>query len=235
MLLTTYRHSFRSPEINYPKKHEPGTEPCICPITTEGEKKKSVLCPPINTPSKVMNTVDVDCSALVKPEPSRQICNLDTTERFIGNMRSVYPDLYQRIKNLPTDELNRILLCDANKTIYMVDYCKLKGYNDGLFECQKQQKKNVCGEESAAKPRPSKVDPEEFKCFGPFRPHKYTTEKRSIAQQKETIQKNFHITEYMDKFSRTGCVILKSNLHNHKKCPNAKSCQHPLKYCPIIY
>lgn len=231
MLLTTYRHAFRSPEINYPKTNR--ADECICPLVLEEKKKKSGLCPPINTSSKT-NAVDIDCSALVQPQAAHNACSLDTTERFLGNIRSVYPDLFEKIKMMPSDELNRILENDANKSVYMVDFCKLRGYSDGLFESQKQPKKNVCGEET--KPWVSKVDPEEFKCFAPFRPHKHTTKtERNVEQQKETIQKNFHITEYMDRFSRTGCIIMKSNIHNHSKCPSPASCEHPIKYCPIIY
>lgn len=233
MLLTTYRHSFRSPDINYLKKHETGEDSCVCPINSEDKKKEDGFCPPINTSSKETNAIDVDCSVFMKPQTTHNACNLDSTERFLGNIRSVYPDLYDKIKRLPSDELNRILENDANHSVYMVDFCKLKGYSDGLFESQKQPKKNVCGEETKTA-WVSKVDPEEFKCFSPFRPHKHKTE-RNVAQQKETIQKNLHITEYMDTYSRTGCVILKSNIHNHRKCPSPAGCQHTIKYCPIIY
>lgn len=234
MLLTTYRHSFRSPDINYPKKHKPGEEPCVCPITIS-ENRKNGSCPPIDTSSKAMNAADVDCSILLQPESAstHQVCNLDTTERFLGNMNSVYPDLYEKIKSLPSDELNRLLANDANKTVYMVDFCKSKGYGDGLFESQKQQKRNVCGDETKTG-WVSKVSPEEFKCYGHFRPHKYKPE-RNVEQQRKNNEKNFLASEYMDKFSRTGCIILKSNLHNHKKCPGPENCQHPLKHCPVIY
>lgn len=228
MLLTTYRHSFRSPEINYPKSKQSDHDQCVCPIAKYAKKiSLDGSCPPIDVSSKA-NVVDIDCSYLLKPQTTHNACNLDTTERYLGNMRSVYPDLYERIKKMPSAELNRILENDANKTVYTVDYCDIKEYSDGFLE--NQSKKNVCGEET--KPYVSKVDPEEFKCFSAFRPHK---PQRNVEQQKESIQRNYLVTEYMDKFSRTGCVILKSNVHVHKKCPSPQACKHPLKYCPIIH
>lgn len=231
MLLTTYRHAFRAPEINYPKKLKPGEDPCICPIIIEDEnKKQNPNCPPVDVSSKA-NAVNIDCSDLMKPQATHNPCGFDTTGRYLGNMRSVYPDLYEKIKNIPSAELNRILENDANQTTYIVDYCQSKEYGSGgLFEGEIKRKKNVCGEDT--KPWESKVDPEDFKCYSSFRPYK---PKQNVEPQKQSIESNQLITEYMDKFSRTGCVILKSNIHTHKKCPSPASCKHPLKHCPIIY
>ncbi|EDW54068.1 uncharacterized protein LOC6613169 [Drosophila sechellia] len=176
--------------------------------------------------------------------------------RFLKILRTVYPDLYERLKVMPKEELSRRLETNRMNTTYQIDYCDMNEYPEGIYESLKTEdesknasklmsergpcnefRSNVMNELEREASAGYEISSDECqKNYKPF--------KTSFSDSSQTIESgsNSHwnsapttyrkvptFSEYMDSISRNGCVIMRNKLHDHSKCL-AKYCKHELKF-----
>ncbi|ALC40002.1 CG8813 [Drosophila busckii] len=166
--------------------------------------------------------------------------------RFLKILRTVYPDLYERLKSLPKEELSRRLEQNRMYTTYQIDYCDMKEYPEGIYESLKPEdevarmksdnlmssqppcsefRSNVMQQlERENKPGYEVKSTECEKAYKPF--------KASFGDSSQfvnsgnnshwkaassTFRKVPNFTEYMDSIGRNGCIIMRNKLHDHSK------------------
>lgn len=178
--------------------------------------------------------------------------------RFLKILRTVYPDLYERLKVLPKDELSRRLEKNRMFTTYQIDYCNMNEYPEGIYESLKTEdesskqnsnklmnERGPCSEfrqnvmnELERETSPG-YDVSRDECEKSYKPFKTTFADSSSfvdsgsnshwSAAPTTYRKMPNFSEYMDSISRNGCVIMRNKLHDHSKCL-AKYCKHDLKF-----
>lgn len=273
MLVTTYQHDYVPPytkRYEFVKKQgkaEKEKEECQCIDTAKIEVPKAAqekcesgaewtgiapmgrlidprIIPTKLTPEQVDNLAketDADC---FKAQPNR----------FLQILRTAYPDLYDRLKQMPKDELNRRLERQRLFTTYQIDYCNMNEYPEGIYESLKEKddtanlnaskllqkegacdvfRANVMKELDNQTRNPTITDP----CEHAYKPFKisFTDSARFINSgnnshwRSKAFVTRTNFSEYMETISRNGCVIIKNNIHDHSKCgSNGKHCRHPL-------
>ncbi|XP_075157041.1 uncharacterized protein LOC142230277 [Haematobia irritans] len=267
MLVTTYQNDFIRPNI---ERYEfvkdvtqgDGEKPicqCIEGQPTENPKDQKVaewtgiapmgrLIDPRIIPTKFSPQ---QIEALKAGEQSD--CYREQPNRFLKILRTAYPDLYERLKQMPKDELNRRMERQRMYTTYQIDFCNINEYPEGIYESLKDedetnklnaskllQKQAPCSEFRASvmqeldKGSPESGDP----CVKVYKPFKksFVDSSRFINsgnnshwQSNEIFTKKANFTEYMDTINKTGCVITKNKIHDHRKC-SSKHCKHLLTH-----
>ncbi|XP_034667009.1 uncharacterized protein LOC117900673 [Drosophila subobscura] len=178
--------------------------------------------------------------------------------RFLKILRTVYPDLYERLKVMPKEELSRRLEKNRMFTTYQIDFCDMKEYPEGIYESLKTE--DAASKLNANKILTNKAPCSEFRsnvmneldretstgyeltqdeCEKTYKPFKtsFADSSRFVASGNNshwnaapaTYRKVPDFTEYMDSISRNGCVIMRNKLHDHSKCL-ANYCKHELKF-----
>ncbi|XP_013104215.2 uncharacterized protein LOC106084800 [Stomoxys calcitrans] len=172
-------------------------------------------------------------------------CFKQQPNRFLKTIRNAYPDLYERLKAMPKDELNRRLQNDRMFTTYQIDFCNVNEYPEGIYESLKDEhetnKQNAnklskiqgpCAEfrdnvmqemdKETGDGRDIKSDNPCAKTYRPFN-IAFADSKRFINsgsnshwQSSGAFTKKVNFSEYMDAISKTGRVIMRKKLH-HKR------------------
>ncbi|XP_030381223.1 uncharacterized protein LOC115629053 [Scaptodrosophila lebanonensis] len=200
---------------------------------------------PPDQAAKMAITPDSDCFAL---QPNR----------FLKILRTVYPDLYERLKIMPKEELGRRLETNRMYTTYQIDFCNLNEYPEGIYESLKTE--DETSKINSSKLLTNKPPCAEFRsnvmqelerdtsagfqvsiddCEKKYKPFKTTFadstqfvnsgDNSHWNVSSNTYRKSPQFTEYMDSISRNGCVIMRNRLHDHSRClPNY--CRHEIKF-----
>lgn len=184
-------------------------------------------------------------------------CHKLQPNRFLKILRTVYPDLYERLKVMPKEELSRRLEKNRMFTTYQIDYCSMNEYPDGIYESLKTEddskqysnkmmtERGPCSEfrsnvmNELEREASASVEVSRDECEKTYKPFKTTFSDSSQfiesgsnshwSAAPTTYRKMPTFTEYMDSISRNGCVIMRNKLHDHSKCL-AKYCKHELKF-----
>ncbi|XP_055379493.1 uncharacterized protein LOC129610796 [Condylostylus longicornis] len=166
-------------------------------------------------------------------------CIENQPNRFLKKLEKCYPDLYERLKRMTDNELKRRVNKQRLKTTYQIDYCRLLEFPDGIYhqrvvEETENEKKNVDVIEGSYEKFEKDIQTGlnvENKSFG-FRKSDLEPKIRDDTNYRladiETTNKP-HITEYVDKICRTGCVVMQNKIHDHKNCSDGQKCVHNLK------
>ncbi|XP_068140280.1 uncharacterized protein [Drosophila tropicalis] len=194
---------------------------------------------------KMATSIETDCFKL---QPNR----------FLKILRTVYPDLYERLKVMPKEELGRRLEKNRMFTTYQIDYCARNEYPQGIYESLKTEdessklnadkllsNKGPCSEfrnnvmnelerETSEGYEASRDEGE--KIYKPFKTA-FADSSRFVASGNNshwntsptTYKKLPNFSEYMDSISRNGCIIMRNKLHDHSKCLQ-NYCRHELKF-----
>lgn len=178
--------------------------------------------------------------------------------RFLKILRNIYPDLYERLKLMPKDELGRRLDTNRMFTTYQIDYCELNEYPEGIYESMKltdkaskmksdklMTHKEPCSEFRAdvmrqmERENSTSYDVQADECQQAYKPFKTTFSDSSQFVNSgsnshwktgtNAFRKDPNFTEYMDSISRNGCIIMRNKLHDHSKCL-ANHCKHELRF-----
>ncbi|XP_061402048.1 uncharacterized protein LOC133337854 [Musca vetustissima] len=268
MLTTTYKHDFIQPKnkrYDFVKenvnKSQVNSE-CNCENITSVDKEQSIndshgtvewtgiapmgrLIDPRIIPTKI-SPDQADAIANAREND----CNKIQPNRFLKILRTVYPDLYERLQQMPQDELNRRMEQQRMYTTYQIDFCNVNEYPEGIYKSLKEEdetsklnaskllkKDEPCNEfrrnvmEELNK-QGGNFDP----CIKAYKPFKISfadsnrfinSGNNSHWRSGEVFKKNANFTEYMDTINKIGCVIMKNNLHDHRKC-SGKHCRHQL-------
>ncbi|KAM7353214.1 uncharacterized protein ACRADG_005395 [Cochliomyia hominivorax] len=181
-------------------------------------------------------------------------CFIQEPNRFLKILRTAYPDLYERLKQIPKDELNRRIERDRIYTTYQIDFCNTKEYPEGIYASLQEkddasklnaskilQTQKSCAElranvlEMLAKEGTSDKQKNHDSCDKAYKPFKITfaDSSRFINSgnnshwRSNVSAKKTKFSEYMDTINKIGCVIMKNNIHDHQKC-TGKHCRHQL-------
>ncbi|XP_065358419.1 uncharacterized protein LOC135952423 [Calliphora vicina] len=185
---------------------------------------------------------------------SKNDCFKEQPNRFLKILRTAYPDLYERLKQMPKDELNRRLERDRMYTTYQIDFCNINEYPEGIYESLKVedetsklnaskllQRQEPCAElranvmqelsKEGASDKPNSHDACE-KIYKPFKisfadSSRFIKSGNNSHWRSNVFTKRAKFTEYMDTINKIGCVIMKNNIHDHQKC-TGKHCRHQL-------
>lgn len=275
MLVTTYQHDYIPPftkRYDFLKGHtadktDRDKEECQCVEESKLEAPKTLekqcviewsgiapmgrLIDPRIIPTKIspeqLNAMSSD---------GQGDCFKEQPNRFLKILRTAYPDLYERLKQMPKDELNRRLERQRMYTTYQIDYCNVNEYPEGVYESLKEedetsklnaskllQTQGPCAEfranvvqelaKDTADGRNANQDP----CETAYKPFKisFADSARFINSGNNShwrcsgFGKKANFTEYMDTINKAGCVIMKNNIHDHRKC-TTKHCRHILTH-----
>lgn len=179
-------------------------------------------------------------------------CLKEQSNRFLKTLRTAYPDLYEHLKKMPKEELNRRLERDRMYTTYQIDFCNINEYPEGIYESLKVENetsklntsKLLKKEDPCAELRTNVIrylnkegvnSNNNDTCENAYKPLRisFADSSRFINSgdnshwRSNAFTKRLNFTEYMDSINKIGCVIVKNNIHNHKKCTE-KHCRHPL-------
>lgn len=272
MLVSTYQHDYIPPftkrynflETQKSKKPE-DSEKCQCveeirvDIPKKVEKQCAIewtgiapmgrLIDPRIIPAK-FSPQQLDALA----QEGQGDCFKEQPNRFLKILRTAYPDLYERLKQMPKDELNRRLERERMYTTYQIDFCNMEEYPEGIYESLKEEDKTnklnarkllqrqaPCAEfranimQELAKETSDGETINQDTCEKAYKPFKisFADSSRFINSgnnshwKSNVFAKRANFTEYMDTINKIGCVIMKNNLHDHQKC-RAKHCRHQL-------
>lgn len=172
--------------------------------------------------------------------------------RFLKILRTAYPDLYERLKEIPKDELSRRLERQRMFTTYQIDFCNINEYPGGIYESIKKedeksksdasrllQQQGSCVEfktnviQELEKESSDRIQDPCVKAYKPFKisfadsARFVNSGNNSHWNSKEVFNKKANFTEYMDTINKIGCVIMKNKLHDHHKC-SGRHCRHQL-------
>lgn len=153
-IISTYRHDYTAPKnarYSFLKKVQINADPCkeICPCVEEKPRvdlsKLGEKCETTNwTGTAPAEKMDVPHMAAEPPlmarEASTDPCFHDQPNRFLKTISNTYPDLYERLKNMPHDELRRSIENSRFRTTYQVDYCHLDEHAPRFYEDSKERK-----------------------------------------------------------------------------------------------
>lgn len=268
MHLTTYQHDFIKPNnkrYDFLKENRTNSREnleCICDSVTTTEKDQ-------NTTAKhgtVEWTGIAPMGRLIDPRiiptkfapdqvqaianDQQDDCNKQQPNRFLKILRTVYPDLYERLQNMPKDELNRRLEENRLYTTYQIDFCNIQEYPEGIYKSLKEEdetsklnarklltKKEPCSEfRTNVMEELNKQMNSSDQCVKAYKPFKisFADSNRFINSGNnshwrggDVFKKKANFTEYMDTINKIGCVIMKNNLNDHRKC-SGKHCRHQL-------
>uniref|UniRef100_A0A1A9UH51 Uncharacterized protein n=1 Tax=Glossina austeni TaxID=7395 RepID=A0A1A9UH51_GLOAU len=273
MLVTTYQHDYIPP---YTKRYEflraklaaksaePEKEVCECVEETKVDIPKAVekqcamewtgvapmgrLVDPRILPTK-LSPEQLDAMA----GEAQTDCLKEQPNRFLKILRTAYPDLYERLKQMPKDELNRRLERERMYTTYQIDFCDMNEYPEGIYKSLKDedetkklnaskllQRQGPCAEfrtnvmQELVKEGEAGAlnqDPCE-KAYKPFKisfadSARFISSGNNSHWRSNIFAKRADFSEYMDTINKIGCVIMRNNIHNHQKCSN-KHCRHQL-------
>lgn len=271
MFATTYQHDFIPPitkrydfvKAQKSKNNEKEECQCIeesrvntsknvekqCTIEWTGIAPMDRLIDPRIIPTK-FSSQQIDAMAQEGPVD----CYKEQPNRFLKNLRTAYPDLYERLKQMPKDELNRRLEKDRMFTTYQIDFCNINEYPEGIYESLKVedetsklnaskllQRQGPCAEfranvmqelsKETVNDKVTTQDPCE-KAYKPFKisfvdSSRFINSGNNSHWRSNVFTKRANFTEYMDTINKMGCVITKNKIHDHQKC-NEKHCRHQL-------
>lgn len=190
----------------------------------------------------------------ITDETLRSDCFKEQPNRFLKILRTNYPDLYERLKQMPKDEMNRRLDRDRMFTTYQLDFCNINEYPEGIYESIKTedetsklnaskllQSQEPCADlrtnaiEELAKEvsnnRAGMLDPCE-KSYKPFKisfadSSRFINSGNSSHWRSNVFTKKAKFSEYMDTINKIGCIVMKNNIHDHQKCTK-NHCRHQL-------
>lgn len=258
-LTTTYRHDYTKPstdKLGFQQKIRTG------PMAGLGDK----CCRECEAKKK--STSGGGCKGgewtrigpmgpLIKPriipeEPTeREVnrCFKDKPNKFLGKLCLKYPELYEKLKGFPQDEIFRKVEIDRLNTTYQIDFCHQREYPGGSYDNVTSENRHANGEgtelkgacEFYKKIRGNKCrkggfgpgSPDEDPCQGLYRPYK-TKGMAGIPKDflqsghwpPKPFQNQPRITEYKDTISRIGRAVMKFNIHDHRNCKTEANCQH---------
>ncbi|XP_037933000.1 uncharacterized protein LOC119669302 [Teleopsis dalmanni] len=164
----------------------------------------------------------------------RQDCLNEYPYRYLDSVITAYPDVVDVIRRLPKTELCRRIDRQVLLTNYNLDYNKHKEYPLGIYETMKnaiatgartlpcRKRKHILVQLEDLRNEMNTTCAKAYRraeCFGCYRGQ--DSEHRKL--------KDGRISEYAASISRTGCVIKKNKLHDHKKCYRS-TCIHELRY-----
>ena len=274
MLVTTYQHDYVPPHT---KRYD-----FVGGRSTPVKQKEKVECqcveePTIDIPKKVEKECAIEWTGvapmgrLIDPriiptkfskdqldamiQEGEDDCFKAQPNRFLKILRTAYPDLYERLKQMPKDELNRRLDRDRMHTTYQVDFCNINEYPEGIYESLKVedetsklnaskllQQQRPCAEFRANVMKELSKDTADGgfaisddpceKAYKPFKisfadSSRFITSGNNSHWRSNIFTKKAKFTEYIDTISKIGCVIMRNNIHDHKKCTE-KHCRHQL-------
>lgn len=257
-LTTTYRHDYLSPNLDrYNISKMEATESksgdCKCELKDEvpnisnlgescrgggewtGVAPMGILLKPRN----ISVTYDDE-------QANGKSCFSEKPNKFLEKLCIKYPELYERLKQTPHDDLYRKIDTDRFKSTYQIDFCNLSEYPEGVYDGL-QSKNNLpqgagssgtsdpCAIYRANKTKslPNIDEDSDNPCIGLYRPVRVDVITRipksyvsSSHWGEKLIIKGPRISEYKDVISRIGGIIQKENLHDHSKCSEGKNCSH---------
>jgi len=277
MLVTTYQHDYVPPytrRYEFIKKMNVGLgeedkskdePPCECidpeavkPPTSANKECDTLEWSGIAPMGRLVNPKIIP--AKLTPEQLEKMatdsgvdCFKEQPNRFLKVLSSLYPDLYDRLKNMPKEDVASNLDKERLHTTYQIDYCHMNEYPEGVYSSLKSaQDANQINDSKLLHP----VDPcAEFKaaleqylneegnlgmrpdaCEKAYKPMKmsfgdsnrFVDSGNNSHWRGSSFKKHATITEYMDVISRNGCVIMKNRIHDHSKCTK-NHCAHTLK------
>ncbi|XP_064556898.1 uncharacterized protein LOC135441286 [Drosophila montana] len=178
--------------------------------------------------------------------------------RFLKILRNIYPDLYERLKLMPKEELGRRLETNRMYTTYQIDYCDVNEYPEGIYESMKptdeaskmksdklMAHKAPCSEfrsdvmKQLERENTTGYEVKADECEQAYKPFKTSFSDSSQFVNSgnnshwktagSTFRKVPNFTEYMDSISRNGCIIMRNKLHDHSKCL-ANHCRHEIRF-----
>lgn len=272
MLVTTYRHDYVSPHTkryaflkakNEKDLEQGGKEPCQCvedkqEVPKAVEKQCAIEWTGVAPMGRLIDARIIPTT--ITPEQldamandGRSDCFKEQPNRFLKILRTAYPDLYERLKQMPKDELNRRLERERMFTTYQIDYCNVDEYPEGIYKSLNDedetkklnankllQHQDACAEFRANVMQEISKDGEKSymqkdpceKIYKPFKisfgdSARFINSGNNSHWRTAAFKKRANFTEYMDSISRVGCVIMRNNIHNHQKC-SSKHCRHQL-------
>lgn len=281
MLVTTYQHDYIPPytrRYDFVQKPLPGAskkdrpeEECQCIEESRVEPPKAVLdkCPDVEwtgiapmgrlvEPRIIPTKFSNDQMDAMARDPYGD-CFKNQPNRFLQILRTAYPDLYERLKQMPKDELNRRMDNQRLITTYQIDYCNVNEFPEGVYESLKPDdetsklnankllhQQGPCAEFRAnVMQELDKENADSFNlsadsCDKAYKPFKITfaDSSRFISSggyshwrtSGNAFAKRANFSEYMDTISKNGCVVMKNNIHDHRNCANGKHCMHKIIY-----
>lgn len=284
MLVTTYQKDFVAPKTQRykflektdaantsPDKKIATTKQCEC-LPDELKAKQKAMGPCGNTNMEWSGIAPM--GRLIEPrilptklapqqveamrEEDTQDCFKEQPNRFLKILRTAYPDLYERLKQMPKDELSRRMDRNRMFTSYQIDFGNVNEYPEGIYESLQEEDEtkklneskllklqNPCAQFKAnvmkelSSNTPAAADP----CQQLYKPFKmsFADSSRFINSGNNShwntniFSKTANFTEYMESINKTGCIIMSNKLHDHAKCTGAKHCSHILKHmCPNL-
>lgn len=272
MLVSTYQHDYIPPNtkrydfITRPEQRKKEEEVCQCiqPANVEIPKAALEQC------SGVEWTGIAPMGKLIDPRiiPTKfspdqiqgieqgniEDCFQMQPNRFLKILRTAYPDLYERLKEMPKDELSRRLDRQRLFTTYQIDFCGVNEYPEGIYESLKEndphntidtkllQKQGPCEsfrtnvmqamQRAKMDGYAEGKDPCE-KAYKPFKiafgdSNRFINSGNNSHWKCTSFNKKANFSEYMDTINKSGCIIMKNNLHDHSRCNKGKHCKHQI-------
>lgn len=242
--ITTYKHDYIDPRTVKANFNDDKSKKCI---NEQPQIAVLAIAEECGIPAKSMQsewTGIAPMGALIYPRiipdseaeghPSTSGCT-DRPNKFLANVQNNNPGLYERLKSMNQDDLQMRVKANSLKTTYQVDYGHLTEFNTGPIQEEEERVKAIfltptdqCGtgsvlNDNAAGSRGQCKRPGNAKrtniCIKHCEP----------AGHWQIVAKTRFESEYSATTSRMGGIILKHNIHEHKKCKSQKTCKHPMK------
>lgn len=250
MIATTYQHDYVSPvtkRYDFANRMEQSEKATACQCTTDQrievpktlQKQSNVewtgiapmgrLIYPRNIPTNFSNE---QLDVMLNETPND--CHEKQPNRFLKVLPTAYPLLYDRLKQMPVDELNRRLDSDRMFTTYQIDFCDIYEHPEGIYNLKAEDgtRKLKSTNEAVEGPNNATTNDSCEKLYKPFKLSFVDSSRFISSGNNSHWRSNFFVkkakfSEYMDTISKLGCAITKNNIHDHQKC-NKTNCRHKL-------
>lgn len=261
-LTTTYRHDFLWPSVHKKdfekiSKFGPmaGFDPCICEehFKRPDLSKLAASCPsPEWTGVAAMGALINPRIIPEEPKDDRKInaCFQDKPNKFLEKLCLKFPELYEKLRAAPHDDLYSKIDLDRFKSTYQVDYCRIPLGTQGVYDdlttkATASQSDGIVTEDPCAIYRERRRSSDEKytdsdPCIGLYRPVKVTcitNVPRSYISSghwgsSRAVIVGMPKTEYQSKIGETGRIIQEKKFNDHSKCAEGSNCNHEYEIKP---
>lgn len=163
-------------------------------------------------------------------------CFESRPNKYLNNLPNADPDLYENLRNMNKDDLQKRVNTLQLKSTYQIDYGTIAEYSGGAYTPDDMQFKTS---QSELYPDPCTediLDKTIYQTGGLIKCELNYQGKPGLCLAHCPVAPKLghwnvtnlkRSTEYQDNISRIGGIIIKQNIHSHKKCM-LNNCNHPM-------
>lgn len=171
---------------------------------------------------------------------SGRMCFVEKPNRYLANLENESPTLYEDLRKMNKDDLEKIINTDRLLSTYQADYGGMAEYPTGTYDVHnaederddlirtfKRELADPCAEESVFKDYRTKIRRCGYR--PPRRPQVCAKHCPVVRGHWQAEKKSLPISEYAAVHGHVGAVIMRQNLNDHRRC-RPTNCKHAIMY-----